>query len=210
MNKFVLATLSAFWLGACDSGVPPRNQADTLAQTPPSPSATAAAAVGTAPTPGPLASAAAPSASSADATTPEPLSPSTAPPPITPVQSASLPALPSATPSPQAAAPPVLSSATPAGLPASPFDPERACNQDSDCELVPDDCRHCPPCEGTWRRAVNRVALKRIVKAQRAIACPPIMCPRCSPRPAPPGQPPVTTGYLGDTAKCEARQCVAK
>lgn len=201
MKQFVLALLSALWLGACDSGVPPRNQADTLAEAPTSPSSAATVAAVTALET--QSHATAPSTASADAIAPALPAPSTAT-----VQSGP-PALPNATPQPQPH-PPVVPGAEPAPSAAAPFAPERACKQDSDCELVPDDCRHCPPCQGTWRRAVNHAALNRIVKEQRAIPCPPIMCPKCFPRPAPPGQPPVTTGYLGSAAKCEARQCVAK
>lgn len=194
MNKFAIALLGALSLAACDSGVPPRNQADTRVET----------ATSTATAPNPSAAVASPTTAMVPAT-------------VAPAETALV--TPTAAPgeaSPQVSSvvvqtpPPALSSSTPEESPAAPFDPERACQKDSDCGLIPDDCRHCPPCAGTWRRAANRAAVKRAIKAQQAIVCPPIMCQRCVPRPALPGQPPVTSGYLGSSAECRAGQCVAK
>lgn len=180
----VLAS-GVFTVAACDSGVPPRHQADTLAHGQTSPTTSLATT----------------SSHSSRQSASEHASPNDDTPPA---PNAAL------EPKPEYTPPPVLpGDAKPEPSPAPVFDPERACRRDADCALVPDDCTHCPPCEATWRRAANRVAVNRIIKARQAMECPPIACVQCS-LPTPPGQPPQQRGYLGNSAACQAGQCVVK
>ena len=163
MHRSVIAALIVFLVGACDSGVPPRNQADTLADTSTLPGAANAPSSG-APSSGAPSSTAPFAYPEGTTTTPPPtpldVSPSTA-----------------AERWPERTPPPALpGAANSEPTSARAFDPERACKKDADCAVVPDDCSHCPPCEATWRRAANRATVNRIVKARQAIECPPIYC----------------------------------
>jgi hypothetical protein len=190
MHGLVIAAIGVLLVGACDPGVPPRNQADTLADT-----STHPIAAGTP-------SLAAPSSTGfpthSGGTTAAPLTPPDVSPVVTSERRL------------EHTPPPVLPGAANSEPASSPvFDPKRACKKDADCALVPDDCSHCPPCEATWRRAANRATVNRIVKARQAVECPPIYCEQCW-TPPPPGIAPEPHGYLGDVAECRAGQCIVK
>lgn len=101
----------------------------------------------------------------------------------------------------------------PSSRPPRPVEPEsadRRCDQDSDCSLVPDDCRSCPPCEATWRTAMNQAKVSELVAERGRIPCPPISCVMCAPTPVAPGAARAETGYIGDRAVCRARQCTVE
>jgi hypothetical protein len=98
--------------------------------------------------------------------------------------------------------PPSPPGGSPPPRPEEPPSPARACKQDTDCELVPDDCRKCPPCEPTWRSAANRREVQRITAERAKVECPPISCQQCDV--------PGLQGYLGEGAACLDGQCVAR
>jgi hypothetical protein len=189
MYRLGVAALGIFFVGACESGAPPRNQADTLANTSTLPTA-ANPLYPTAPS---STTSSARSQGTTAIVTPKPDGVSRMATPEPNQEHALSPALPG--------------SATSEHAPAPAFDPERACKKTADCAVVPDDCSLCPPCEATWRRAANRATVNRIVKARQAVECPPIYCEQCW-TPPPPGVAPEPHGYLGDVAECRAGQCV--
>lgn len=187
LNRFAIVVTGVFVLAACDSGAPPRHQADTLSLStgPARSSLTADTALAEIPIP----SSAQPTGTAAVRTRVVPLAQHSTwgdtPGPI-PVGAASS-----------------VGSAAPA------FDLGRACRTGADCALVPDDCTKCPPCEATWRQAANRSTVDQIVESRRAVECPPIACMQCRAIPRP-GHPPRRGGYIGTSVDCIAGQCVSK
>lgn len=129
----------------------------------------------------------------------------TAPPtvnPVGPIATTTPVASPSANPTPSPPAAGEAEPHVPPGLPPLPEEPRSAsrfCKQDSDCDLLPDDCVHCPPCQPVWRTAANHAAVQRATSRQRN--CAPKACPRCF---LPGGRP---TGYVGNRAVCDEGQC---
>jgi hypothetical protein len=94
--------------------------------------------------------------------------------------------------------------------PRLPWSADRACRRDADCGLLPESCRHCPPCNPTWRQPANKAAVRRARRAYDHRRCPPITCRRCKRLPVPPGYLPAETGYIGDRAVCKTGQCVVE
>jgi hypothetical protein len=100
---------------------------------------------------------------------------------------------------------------TPPPRPEEPSTPGRSCEKDDDCEIVPDDCTACAPCEAVWRRAASHASVRSLLERRRRVPCPPISCPDCPPPPpSPPGLPlsRPARGYLGSRAACVRGQCV--